>query len=189
MSSRTGSSLTCRGEWFRARRCSRLAGRRKQVCHRGLVRLGYRRRRGRSDAAERERAGALSLDQRPPRCWRAGDSPEELPTVTWRNLPVSVTPVGMGASCTPRHWPGRVPDRAIANSLGHRTACKALGSLRLCSLTIHYGCHTFTRHALVGGRTLAEARDAVGHGNVTITSGYLHAAIDDCDEIGRLFGL
>ena len=53
-----------------------------------------------------------------------------------------------------------------------RTACKVLGAERLKSLTIHHGRHTFISHALAGGRTLAEVRDAVGHSNVSITSAY-----------------
>jgi integrase len=68
-----------------------------------------------------------------------------------------------------------------------RTACKILGRERLASLTIHHGRHTFISHALAGGRTLAEVRDAAGHANVSITSGYLHVAVDD-DGIGELFG-
>jgi len=68
-----------------------------------------------------------------------------------------------------------------------RTACRVLGAERLGSLTIHHGRHTFISHALAGGRTLAEVRDAAGHSNVSITSGYLHVAVDD-DEVGTLFG-
>jgi integrase len=68
-----------------------------------------------------------------------------------------------------------------------RTACGVLGVERLRSLTIHHGRHTFISHALAGGRTLAEVRDAVGHSNVSITSGYLHIAVDDQD-VGSLFG-
>ena len=45
----------------------------------------------------------------------------------------------------------------------------------------------FISQALVGGHTLAELRDAVGHGNVSITSGYLHVAVDDEDAVGNLF--
>jgi Site-specific recombinase XerD len=67
-----------------------------------------------------------------------------------------------------------------------RTACKMLGKERLASLTIHHGRHTFISHALAGGRTLAEVRDAAGHANVSITSGYLHVVIDDT-VIGALF--
>jgi integrase len=68
-----------------------------------------------------------------------------------------------------------------------RTACKLLGPERLESLTIHHGRHTFISHALAGGRTLAEVRDAVGHANVSITSGYVHVAVDN-DSVGLLFG-
>jgi integrase len=69
-----------------------------------------------------------------------------------------------------------------------RTACKCLGPSRLESLTIHHGRHTFISHALANGaRSLAEVRDAAGHCNVTITSGYLHVAVED-DAVGNLFG-
>ena len=67
-----------------------------------------------------------------------------------------------------------------------RTACKILGAERLDSLTIHHGRHTFISHALAGGRTLAEVRDAAGHANVSITSTYLHVAVED-GEMGNLF--
>ena len=66
------------------------------------------------------------------------------------------------------------------------TACKALGPDRLKTLTVHHGRHTFISHALAGGRTLAEVRDAAGHANVSITSAYLHVAVDD-DAVGDLF--
>ena len=69
-----------------------------------------------------------------------------------------------------------------------RTACKILGQERLATLTIHHGRHTFISHALAGGRTLAEVRDAAGHGNVSITSGYLHVAVEDDATPGDLFG-
>jgi integrase len=62
-----------------------------------------------------------------------------------------------------------------------------LGAARLKSLTIHHGRHTFISHALAGGRTLAEVRDAAGHSNVSITSGYLHVAVDDEGAVGSLF--
>jgi integrase len=54
-------------------------------------------------------------------------------------------------------------------------------------VTIHHGRHTFISHALAGGRTLAEVRDAAGHANVAITSVYLHVAVDDEDVVGDLF--
>jgi integrase len=68
-----------------------------------------------------------------------------------------------------------------------RTACRVLGAERLRSLTIHHGRHTFISHALAGGRTLAEVRDAAGHSNVSITSRYLHVAVED-QTVGALFG-
>lgn len=61
------------------------------------------------------------------------------------------------------------------------------GTERLATLTIHHGGHTFISHALAGGRTLAEVRDVVGHANISITSAYLHVAVED-DGVGRLFG-
>jgi integrase len=68
-----------------------------------------------------------------------------------------------------------------------RTACKVLGDDRLNTLTIHHGRHTFISHALAGGRTLAEVRDAAGHSNVSITSIYLHIAVEE-EGLGSLFG-
>ena len=62
-----------------------------------------------------------------------------------------------------------------------------LGRERLATPTIHHGRHTFISHALAGGRTLAEVRDAAGHANVSITSAYLHVAVED-DSVGNLFG-
>jgi integrase/recombinase XerD len=69
-----------------------------------------------------------------------------------------------------------------------RTACRCLGRERLADLTIHDGRHTFISHALAGGRTLAEVRDAAGHSNVSITSCYLHVAVEDEGALGKLFG-
>jgi hypothetical protein len=42
---------------------------------------------------------------------------------------------------------------------------------------------------LAGGRTLAEVRDAAGHCNVSITSGYLHVAVDDGADVSNWFRL
>jgi integrase len=67
-----------------------------------------------------------------------------------------------------------------------RTGCKVLGKDRLATLTIHHGRHTFISHALAGGRTLAEVRDAAGHSNVSITSIYLHVAVEE-EGLGNLF--
>jgi integrase/recombinase XerD len=86
-----------------------------------------------------------------------------------------------------------IPGRAVKTFSRHtlrkrfRTACRVLGQARLATLTIHHGRHTFISHALAGGRTLAEVRDAAGHANVSITSAYLHVAVDE-DTVGDLFG-
>ena len=69
------------------------------------------------------------------------------------------------------------------------TACKTLGRERLHMLTIHHGRHTFISHALAGGRSLAEVRDAAGHSSVLVTSAYLHVAVEDEGAVGSLFGV
>jgi hypothetical protein len=64
---------------------------------------------------------------------------------------------------------------AVARLIAHRlsrgerrcSACGALDADRLESLTMHDVRHTFISHALAGGRTLAEVRDAAGHSNVS----------------------
>ena len=66
--------------------------------------------------------------------------------------------------------------------------CRVLGTERQAELTIHHGRHSFVSHALAGGRTLAEVRDAAGHANIATTSVYVHiATTDDGDEPGDLF--
>src|SRR5712691_5432299 len=67
------------------------------------------------------------------------------------------------------------------------SACKVLGLPRLRTLTIHHGRHTFISHALAFGRTLAEVRAAAGHASLLTTSVYLHVAVDDDGEVGKLF--
>ena len=99
-----------------------------------------------------------------------------------------------GAGATEALVASQRPGRTAGISLSRytlrkrfRTACKVLGRERLASLTIHHGRHTFISHALAGSRTLAEVRDAAGHSNVSITSIYLHVAVDDDTAIGNLF--
>jgi integrase len=100
---------------------------------------------------------------------------------------------GLGASpdapFLDSHRPGREPRPLSRHTLRKRcrTACKVLGPDRLRTLTIHHGRHTFISHALAGGRTLAEVRDAAGHANVSITSGYLHVVAEDDTTAGNLF--
>ena len=76
--------------------------------------------------------------------------------------------------------PGRVVKTFSRHTLRKRfgTSCRVLGAARLEALAIHHGRHTFISHALAGGRTLAEVRDAAGHANVSITSGYLYVAVE-----------
>jgi integrase/recombinase XerD len=68
-----------------------------------------------------------------------------------------------------------------------KTAIRCLGPERVAILSIHCGRHSFVSHALAGGRTLAEIRDAAGHANVSTTSIYLHTVRDDDETAGSLF--
>jgi site-specific recombinase XerC len=68
-----------------------------------------------------------------------------------------------------------------------KVAIKVLGAERVAMLSIHCGRHSFCSHALAGNRTIAEVRDAAGHANISTTSIYLHAVLDDDDQVGNLF--
>ena len=109
---------------------------------------------------------------------------------TWKNDRLALG-VRFGQPFLASLIPGRVVKSFSRHTLRKRfrTACKILGAARLEALTIHHGRHTFISHALAGGRSLAEVRDAAGHCNVSITSGYLHVAVDDEAPIGNLFAL
>ena len=67
------------------------------------------------------------------------------------------------------------------------SSCRILGKERAADLTIHDGRHTFISHALAGGRTLAEVKEAAGHKNVSTTSIYIHIAVGDDGTVGDLF--
>lgn len=67
-------------------------------------------------------------------------------------------------------------------------ACRVLGGDRQAALTIHHGRHSFVSHALAGGRSLAEVRDAAGHSNIAMTGLYTHVATEDSLAIHDLFG-
>lgn len=69
----------------------------------------------------------------------------------------------------------------------YKRCLKPLGPERVAILSIHCGRHSFCSHALAGGRTLAEVRDAAGHANISTTSIYLHTVTDDSEEVGTLF--
>src|SRR5262249_62286991 len=85
--------------------------------------------------------------------------------------------------------PSRLAEGLSRHTIRRRflTACRCLGRERLATLTIHHGRHTFISHALAGGRTLAEVRQAAGHSNLITTSVYLHIAVDDDATVGALF--
>ncbi len=68
-----------------------------------------------------------------------------------------------------------------------KATIKVLGDERRAAVSIHCGRHSFCSHALAGGRSLAEVRDAAGHANISTTSIYLHAVRDGDEEVGRLF--
>ena len=86
-----------------------------------------------------------------------------------------------------------------------QVACRVLGAERLVigqdtysataqkqgqcyhkQLTIHHGRHSFCSHALAGGRSLAEVRDAAGHADIATTSLYTHI-VQDGGAMGHLF--
>ncbi len=94
-------------------------------------------------------------------------------------------------------------DRFICSLMAHRRgqplsrhalrlrfqrACAVLGDQRSRQVTIHHGRHTFVSHALAGGRSIAEVRDAAGHSSVAVTSVYTHVAADD-GMVGNLFAM
>jgi integrase len=66
-----------------------------------------------------------------------------------------------------------------------KTSTRLLGVDRCRTLSIHSGRHSFASHALAGGRTIAEVRDALGHSSLSVTSVYTHV-IDD-GGVGDLF--
>jgi site-specific recombinase XerD len=68
-----------------------------------------------------------------------------------------------------------------------KAAIKCLGKERQAVLSIHAGRHSFCSHALAGGKSLAEVRDAAGHSNISTTSIYLHVVRDDDENVGDLF--
>jgi site-specific recombinase XerC len=82
---------------------------------------------------------------------------------------------------------GRPLSRHALRLRFQRACRRTLGPERAARVTIHHGRHTFVSHALTGGRTLAEVRDAAGHSHVGITSIYLHVAVEDDAAVGDLF--
>lgn len=68
-----------------------------------------------------------------------------------------------------------------------RVAIRILGPERGADLSIHCGRHSFCSHALAGGRSIAEVRDAAGHANISTTSIYLHTVEIEDEAVGSLF--
>ena len=71
-------------------------------------------------------------------------------------------------------------------SIRWRTAIRCLGPERVKQVSCHAGRHSFVSHALYRGRSLAEVRDAVGHGSIATTSIYAHAISDE--NVPDIFG-
>jgi integrase len=67
-----------------------------------------------------------------------------------------------------------------------KVVCKCLGPERQAELSIHNGRHSFVSHAINGGRSVVEARDAAGHSSLAITSVYAHLVESD-EQVGNLF--
>ena len=81
---------------------------------------------------------------------------------------------------------GRKLDRRNAR-MRFIKACRVLGEDRAGELSIHSGRHSYCSHALSGGKSLAEVRQAAGHSSVATTNLYIHAITDDDGEVGNLF--
>ncbi|HEV3300218.1 MAG TPA: site-specific integrase [Planctomycetaceae bacterium] len=78
-----------------------------------------------------------------------------------------------------------------ARNLQHRwaVAIKVLGKERVKRLSIQKGRHSFCSHALAGGRTITEVRDAAGHAKLSTTYMYVHAVHGDEDLAVKLFNV
>ena len=71
---------------------------------------------------------------------------------------------------------------APGSVFGEQATCTVRGRARV--EIAHLGRRTFIGHALAGGRSLAEVRNAAGHANVSVTSCYLHVAVEE-DRVRR----
>ena len=67
-----------------------------------------------------------------------------------------------------------------------KCCCRCLGSERRKEITIHMGRHSFISHAIHGGRSIVEVRDAAGHSSLNVTNLYSHLVETD-DKVGDLF--
>jgi integrase/recombinase XerD len=78
----------------------------------------------------------------------------------------------------------KTPIDCAAARRAFQSACRILKR----HTTIHDGRHSYASHAIAGGRTLVEVRDALGHKNLATTSLYSHLMGDDGARVGSLFG-
>ena len=79
------------------------------------------------------------------------------------------------------------PERLIIGRESFSKNCSKSGEFYTKHLTIHCGRHSFCSHALAGGRSLVEVKEAAGHQNVGTSSIYLHLTGDDDGTVGDLF--
>jgi integrase len=77
-------------------------------------------------------------------------------------------------------------DRLVIGEDTYSAKAKKQGQFYLKHLTIHHGRHSFCSHALAGGRSLAEVRDAAGHSDISTVSLYTHI-VHDSGATGHLF--
>ena len=79
---------------------------------------------------------------------------------------------------------GKAIDRRNARKR-FKACCRCLGAERQAELTIHHGRHTFISHALHGGRSIVEVKEAAGHSSLATTSVYAHLVGDDDEQVGN----
>ena len=79
------------------------------------------------------------------------------------------------------------PERLIIGRESFSKNCTKGGEFYTKHLTIHCGRHSFCSHALAGGRSLVEVKEAAGHQNVGTSSIYLHLIGEDDGTVGDLF--
>jgi len=78
-------------------------------------------------------------------------------------------------------------ERLIIGRESYSSRCTKGGEFYTKHLTIHCGRHSFCSHALAGGRSLVEVKEAAGHTNIQTSSIYLHLTGDDDGTVGDIF--
>jgi len=67
-----------------------------------------------------------------------------------------------------------------------KCCCRCLGTERRQEITIHTGRHSFISHAIHGGKSVVDVRDAAGHSSLNVTNLYSHL-VDGDETVGDLF--